>query len=434
MSQSDTSLPDARAHSQLTLRMCGFLHTNRLVTILFTLTAVISLSLYNLGLGNATSRSHAHPADYYGPRTSFRDSNEIVQRYPAIDIAADKLAALQQGCSEFLLANTTQKPATGVAPAYTSPITLPEVPKNLFFLHIFPTLEHPRYLCAIEAAAQVNPNHRITILAENASSFELSITSLRAALPRSVSARIQTRQLDIASYLEGTPLEPWYANGVYKNYRADWHKINFGDALRLAVLWNEGGTYLDLDIISINPVDPLSRMMSFQLEGEGLNGAALVFPPKDPFLWNLMDEYVRGYDGNHWGIQGPYLLDRTVKSICPTLASTAFKSPAVAEQQAPVPTKDPAQCTGLTILSTSAFYPISYHTADTFFAPYIGECSLLGRLRTDSYGLHWWNALFKKDPLDYDSIMGRVMRSQCLATVDTLGLERLGFKVGTSPA
>ncbi|RKO87525.1 hypothetical protein BDK51DRAFT_48749 [Blyttiomyces helicus] len=104
----------------------------------------------------------------------------------------------QASCFEFLLANRIREPATGVPPGYFSLITLAKVPHAIFFLHIFPTLELHCYLRAIEAAAHL-------------------------------------RQLEIASSFKSTPLEPWYATGVYKNTRADCQMIKFWDALRLSV-------------------------------------------------------------------------------------------------------------------------------------------------------------------------------------------------------
>ncbi|RKO85580.1 hypothetical protein BDK51DRAFT_38129 [Blyttiomyces helicus] len=325
----------SRSSPSVPHRFLGFLHERSLFTLFFSLTAFASVSILvilSVAPGRSTEDLAAHV-----PRTTFGISVDGVFRpaggkgsqpvgfvdvelgaephrdvlvfeeaeaepprpYPALpDIPADELASLPKGCAEFILANSTKKP-TAPPPSSTPPPYLQNPPQTIFFLHFFPALIHTRYLCAIESAAQVNPNHTLTIIAQNATSFEESLAPLRASLPRSVSARIHTRQLDLERYLTGTPLEPWYFNGVYLQYKEEWHKQNIGNAFRLALLWWEGGMYLDLDIISVNPISSLNRMIAKEVEG-GLNNAALVFPPKDPFLWDLMNEFIANYHGNIW--------------------------------------------------------------------------------------------------------------------------------------
>lgn len=74
-----------------------------------------------------------------------------------------------------------------------------------------------------------------------------------------------------------------------------------GNAFRLAVLWRFGGTYFDLDIISVNSLTqttpdgktiPLRRFIARE-EPQQLNNAALRFPKDDPMLWEIMVNFVK---------------------------------------------------------------------------------------------------------------------------------------------
>jgi lactosylceramide 4-alpha-galactosyltransferase len=104
-------------------------------------------------------------------------------------------------------------------------------------------------------------------------------------------------------------------------------KQNLGNAFRLAVLWKFGGTYFDLDIISSNPlmqnmpdgsIQPLGRFIAKQ-EKETLNNAAMRFPmvifdlisniKNDLMLWEIMVEFVRGWDGWKWANNGKQIIN-----------------------------------------------------------------------------------------------------------------------------
>lgn len=85
--------------------------------------------------------------------------------------------------------------------------------------------------------------------------------------------------------------------------------ISFQPAFRLGLLWKFGGTYLDLDIVSLNPLTltnsengtpySMGKFIARE-EGEQLNNAALRFPPNDIFLEAIINDFVNNFDGYTW--------------------------------------------------------------------------------------------------------------------------------------
>ncbi|KAJ3293968.1 hypothetical protein HK104_004068 [Borealophlyctis nickersoniae] len=172
------------------------------------------------------------------------------------------------------------------------------IPKNIYYLHYNEEFTTFRYLCSIESAARRNPAHTVTIHAANAPDFETKLQPWRSTVPRSISSRVRISDLKYEHYFRNTPLEEWYKREEWK--KSHWVGQNLGNAYRLALLWHEGGMYMDLDIIMMNPLEGVGRAMA--REDHKINNAALHFPAKDPFLWDLMEEFVEHFNGYAWWV------------------------------------------------------------------------------------------------------------------------------------
>lgn len=61
--------------------------------------------------------------------------------------------------------------------------------------------------------------------------------------------------LNITQYAEQTPLEEWMRNG--KLFRSKYLVSHTSDVLRFLSLWKYGGTYLDLDTVTMKPFGAL---------------------------------------------------------------------------------------------------------------------------------------------------------------------------------
>ncbi|KAI8589248.1 hypothetical protein BDZ88DRAFT_418840 [Geranomyces variabilis] len=216
--------------------------------------------------------------------------------------AAKQAGSDNQTVSEVVSA----PPTTSIKPAVS-------IPKSIYFLHFNPNFTAYRYLCSIESAARMNPQHTITVLAKNVSDFARNLEPWRKAVGTTISNRIRIRRIDYTGYFQGTPFEPWWRDGRWR--QSHWVSQNLGNALRLAVIYKEGGVYMDMDIISLNPLPTVTRSIARE-EKIRINNAALSFPSLDPLLWALMEELVLGWDGFAWANNGPYAVTRMFQRNC----------------------------------------------------------------------------------------------------------------------
>lgn len=172
---------------------------------------------------------------------------------------------------------------------------LPPNAPRIFFISFNPTFTDTSYLCAIESAAVTNPTHRVDVYTPNVTDLNNVFQTRWSRTP--LLSRVFALPLSHAEMFEATPFELWHTNGTYNE--STWPDQNLGNAFRLAVLWKAGGTYLDMDIVSVNPIPPASRALATQDEIL-LNNAVLSFPARDPMVWALMEEFVRNYNGRRW--------------------------------------------------------------------------------------------------------------------------------------
>ncbi|KAI8921051.1 nucleotide-diphospho-sugar transferase [Powellomyces hirtus] len=195
------------------------------------------------------------------------------------------------------LSTSEAYPNKGRIPA-TSELSMDDaIPKNIYFLHFNPVFTMYRYVCSIESAARLNPNHIITVFAKNVTDLDRTLDKWRAVVGDQMGSRVKVKRIDYTTYFQETPLEPWWKEGRWR--QSHWVGQNLGNALRLAIVYKEGGVYLDMDIISLNPLDNIGRSIARE-EQDRINNAAISFPRRDPLVWALMEEFLDGWNGWLW--------------------------------------------------------------------------------------------------------------------------------------
>jgi Glycosyltransferase sugar-binding region containing DXD motif/Alpha 1,4-glycosyltransferase conserved region len=136
-------------------------------------------------------------------------------------------------------------------------------------------------------------------------------------VPNELQVNINSRRTDEASVAEvhfrdttNTALhrDRYLAKQLGKHW-----KQNIGNALRLWLLHQYGGIYLDLDMIMLRSLSALPIGIGAQVTDDELNNAALKFPAAHPFVKMLMREWVANYDGNKWGHNGPRRITETLE-------------------------------------------------------------------------------------------------------------------------
>ncbi|KAJ3211108.1 hypothetical protein HK099_008096, partial [Clydaea vesicula] len=301
-----------------------------------------------------------------------------------------------------------------------------KIPNVIHFLNYNPNLQTPRYICSIESALSHNPDHEIYVYTPAPQNFSDEISAWRMSYPETFK-KVHIQEINYDKFFENTPLQIWYEEK--KHLKSWWVEQNLGNALRLAVIWKFGGTYLDLDIISVNSLktisngkkEPLKRFIARE-ETEQLNNAALRFPKNDPFVWVLMENFVEKWDGWTWANNGPFCVSRTYKAKCYESLSSKEKSEPLNKY-----------CIDLMILNTKRFYPIHFRETKKMTEEYTNNCELLSNITNESFGVHWWHKGFEKDEKkkinkSKNSLLGKLFEIQCPNVVETFGWEKLNFE------
>jgi len=85
---------------------------------------------------------------------------------------------------------------------------------------------------------------------------------------------------------------------------------NKANAMRLALVFKYGGCYCDVDFIFLGSDPAMMRRGAGEESKRKINNAIFKFDAREPVVKYLMEEFVRGYNGNKWGHQGPGLFTR----------------------------------------------------------------------------------------------------------------------------
>ena len=127
---------------------------------------------------------------------------------------------------------------------------------------------------------------------------------------------IQVQHYNLKELLVGTPAESFLSKLDSTRKGRYWYS-NEGNLLRMLILYQQGGIYMDIDIYvtkSLHTLKPnsIGWQDKFNLN---LNGAFLKFEKGNSFLLACLNEFAAHYDGNVWGRNGPKLLTRVYHEL-----------------------------------------------------------------------------------------------------------------------
>ena len=163
--------------------------------------------------------------------------------------------------------------------------------------------------CAIKTACHFNPNAKIKLITRIDVSYDKNDIIFQEC------PSFEVLQMDLIKDLfKNTPLEQWYHKA--KESKTKYFNADLSDAIRTALMWNYGGVYFDLDMLSLNTISNLPlNSMGKQLQSEDkkgrvplLNGAAMIFQDHHPFIDKIINEFNYYWNPKKFGSVGPDLL------------------------------------------------------------------------------------------------------------------------------
>ncbi|XP_037499927.2 lactosylceramide 4-alpha-galactosyltransferase-like [Rhipicephalus sanguineus] len=234
--------------------------------------------------------------------------------------------------------------------------------------------------CAVESAARLHPDWMVYLLSvahgeeaskDNATS---SFAQLLRAIPNVVTSTIRPQEV-----FQGTPLESWYESGILN--RSAFPVEHLADALRLAVVYKQGGVYLDIDVIVMRSLDSLPPCVCQAPvnDGDMVGNAFFAFHRGDPFLLNLMERARKVYKPREWSLIGPLLLRQATLSRCKAKTVKMILGHRCGGVE------------GFTVMPHWIFMPISAHDWELLFTANNSRQAWI--MSAGSYAIHFYNAL-----------------------------------------
>lgn len=224
-----------------------------------------------------------------------------------------------------------------------------------------------RQLCAVESAARINPKASITVYTEKNQIVNQSTDDNRQEkkVPNWATISNLLRQMvnvqivreDLLRHLEGTPLEKIHRNGLLNQSASP--VIHRSDAIRIALLWKNGGIYLDLDCMVMHPLDGLKNTVGTVRDSitNWVENGVMAFDARHPFLHYLMKSMILAFRPEFDMSLGPSLLSDALLDFC---------------DRQDLPANKWLPCwrnSSIIIQPPDAFYAINSGRADAFFRP-----------------------------------------------------------------
>lgn len=262
-------------------------------------------------------------------------------------------------------------------------------------IHFIQTTENPvfdyRCECSVESAAMHNPDRTIIV------TFVIWRDHFGAG----------PAQLFFLQYLQ-----IYYPNVIVEFSRVedvlsplvlDWYKKQFvhrspfafahlSDALRLSVIFANGGAYFDTDIISIDKFNETDEFLSFEYP-DVLCSGVFQFRKRSSLLLKALRQLPSSYDQSCWGCVGPALISRAY----------------VASRRKPM------------ILPPNKFFPLSYdiyeqiHSRESYIQV-LDKCN-------GSYGVHLFNHLEERYGIQDSIFLQELYRRNCPHTYKSMQSE-----------
>lgn len=205
----------------------------------------------------------------------------------------------------------------------------PLIPKKIYYIFgldenfINKPFSFYNYLCIL-SAKKVNPTYEITVF------YKYPSQSIYFKKLESFCTLIQ---ID-----ENSPLTPQQHSSLDKIDFA--HYEHLGDLMRLYLLYNYGGIYLDVDVVCTKPFDTLLvhpmvmgkecvryKDIPYYKVVIGLCNAVIMCEPNNQFIKKWIDEYFIEYKSNWWdynSIQVPRIIAKKYPSLINVQPQNAF--------------------------------------------------------------------------------------------------------------
>lgn len=185
----------------------------------------------------------------------------------------------------------------------------------------------PRQACGVESAARANPGmhvkvylntHRIgppgwdDLLRRPGRVRSCAFNDM--LLAQDFSSNVQMVRQNFTQVLADSLFRPLVAGGNF--HSSHWSVVQISDAIRLLLLQQHGGYYLDFDNIVFRPLHCLRNGFSYLEEHPNIENGIMVMDANHPFLSFLIRYLMQTYDPNKRVSLGPPAFGKAFKLFC----------------------------------------------------------------------------------------------------------------------
>ncbi|KAF6211867.1 hypothetical protein GE061_012383 [Apolygus lucorum] len=213
----------------------------------------------------------------------------------------------------------------------------------------------PPQACAIYSAAYHNPLKQVFLIytcpLSNDFYFESSeVTKALMDLPN-----FSVVEANLSYIYSRSPLSSLFEGRLRQSQFPVEHNA---DILRILLVYLFGGTYMDLDVVSIKPLDELGMDYIGAQQQDQLGTGVFHFKARHPYLKEILDETNRAYNPDAWAAAGPVLATSVLQKFCDLAKSTDLE------------TIGHISSCGITVWSYKTFYPIRYMDWELYWRGY----------------------------------------------------------------
>ncbi|XP_023217131.1 lactosylceramide 4-alpha-galactosyltransferase-like [Centruroides sculpturatus] len=260
-----------------------------------------------------------------------------------------------------------------------------EAVDDVFFVETSGNFLNLRQACSIESAAIHHSQSSIKVMILKDTDVAYGLTKMYP--------NIKVNRIHLNDTFEGTPLKTWFRS---KQWATSIFRTNdISDALRIVLIREFGGIYLDLDVVVLKPLYNINNFAIMQ-DKATVNNAIFRFDQGHNFLYKCLQNLEKSYMKNIWGSIGPNLFTKTVKDYCKIHSFRNLSA---------------LNC-DMDVQPENAGYPIPYYKWKEYFRPPTPKNK---HILKESYVIHVWNAKSKNEMLRIGSgsIYENAMKENC---------------------
>lgn len=267
-----------------------------------------------------------------------------------------------------------------------------------------------RQACSIESAARQNPDWNIYFYIVDVKGYLPTIENLKKWNILKSFNNIHIKIINAKNFTVDTPVELLFEKGL--NSFPTYLKYHRSDVLRYTLLWKYAGTYLDLDVISKQPMNTLGYNFAVEQEKNYatlLAGAGAINFDSDKvgrdIANNILHDLADNFNGHKWDDSSVRVLTRAIVQLCGTDLMWDINA---------------ARCKGFKVHPVETFYPVSFSERDLLMDDRYGRVAM--EMVRNAVGVHAWNKVTAEQRLKKTSkaALVQLANKYCPSTFESI--------------